>query len=142
MEGLGVDVVAQQHRGLDAVDGVDGADAPPDRRAIEHVVVDQRCRVEQLDHLGDVQVLGREVVGRGRPAHRHAGQEHEGRAQLLAAVGTHHLHHRPHLLVTRGDVRHELAVHPLELRTDHGGEVEDGEGFGHGSTVRCGAAPG
>ena len=52
VEGLGVDIVPQQHRRLDAAQVVDRLDAPPHARAVEHVVVHQRRGVQQFDDLG------------------------------------------------------------------------------------------
>jgi hypothetical protein len=55
--------------------------APPQRRAVEHVVVHQRGHVEQLHGHGRGHQPGIRVV-RGR-------EEHEHRPQPLAAGGEH-----------------------------------------------------
>ena len=49
VEGMGKEIVAQQHRRLVAPLGVDGGGMPPDHRLIENVVVHERRRVDHLD---------------------------------------------------------------------------------------------
>ena len=46
---MGQQIVAQQHAGLVVPAGVDGVEMPPHRGLVEHVVVNQRGRMDQLD---------------------------------------------------------------------------------------------
>jgi hypothetical protein len=118
VEGLGIDVVAEQDRGLDAVHRVHRRDAAAQGRPVEDVVVHQGRRVQQFDHLRDLDVCVGQSGGVRLAAHRHAREEHHRRSQLLAAVAGGEVHHRVHLAMPRGEIDDEFAVQTLELRAD------------------------
>ena len=79
LEGARVEEVAHQHAGGVAEHLVGGIAAAPQRRLVDHVVVQQRRGVDELDH-GRQAVAAR--VGATQCA---AGQQQQGRAHTLAA---------------------------------------------------------
>ena len=75
MEGVGEQVIAQQDGRLVPPLGVDRRGVAADERLVEDVVVDQRRRVDHLDHRGQDR-MGGSIAAAGL-----AGQEDEGRAE-------------------------------------------------------------
>ncbi len=111
-EGARVEEVAQQHRGLVVPALVDAGHAPAHLGAVEHVVVDQRGEVDQLDDRRDRGVLV------GRVAGRVARQQHQRSAQLLAAEPAHVAGHVVHRARALGDLRLEDRTHARQAFAD------------------------
>ena len=80
-ERLGVEVVPHQDRRVVTPLGVGGRPSPAERGPIDHVIVDERGGVEQLDHAG--QAHGARAPGPGQT--RASEQESMGRRRLPPA---------------------------------------------------------
>jgi hypothetical protein len=72
--------------------------------AVEHVIVHQRRRVQQLHHLRHRDDVVAEAAAVAGATHGHARQEGHHRAKLLAAEAADVLDERRHLLVARRQV--------------------------------------
>ena len=80
MEGVREQIIAEQHAGLHAPDGVDRGHPATYAGIVEHVVVDQRGRVDHLDH-GPQDVMRRRHSAAGA-----GGQQQQHRPQPFAAI--------------------------------------------------------
>jgi hypothetical protein len=128
-EGLRVEVVAHQQRGVVPPPGVGRGLSPPQRRPVHHVVVDQGGGVEQLDGAREPDRPGAAVSGQP------GGQQQQHGPQALAAGrgdgGAHLLDQRHRgvelpadLLLHREQVGADerldtLPQHPLDGRGGH-----------------------
>ena len=100
LEGLGVEMVADEDRRVVSPARVGRRPSAPQRRLIDDVVVDERRRVEQLDHGRQPH---RPLAPRAREPRR---QEEQDRAQTLAAGAGNVAAH----LLDEADRRIELAT--------------------------------
>jgi hypothetical protein len=79
LHGLGVDPVPQEHRQVVPPEVIERRLPPPERGVIDDVVVDQRRRVDELDHRGVGDLLLAVVPEQA------GGQQQQGGAHPLAA---------------------------------------------------------
>ena len=75
----GEEVIAQEHARLVAPSGIDRLQMAAEIRLVQHVVVDQRRRVDQLQDRRRHEVIAIQAAG------GQSGQEHQGRAEPLSA---------------------------------------------------------
>ena len=109
LEGAAIDEVAHQHAGRVAPVGIGGGAPAPQRRDVDHVVVQQRGRVQELDDRGQLHVLLPGV------AQRAGAQQGDQRAHALAAA-------LDDVLPDALDQRH-VGVQPLDDQPVDGGEI-------------------
>ncbi len=156
--GLAKHIVAGQHRGPLGPVGVEGGRAPAQHGPVDHIVVDQRGRVQHLhrrgqrDHLviagavadGAVELRGHEGDGRAHPLAAAVDQIHKGIGQGRKEGGFHPLHLGLHLLQPGPHRGQKLltALHASgairgsrrkrcggDSRLGRSGSIKDGHGF-------------
>src|SRR6185503_18998607 len=122
LEGARVEKVAHQHRGGVAECGVRGLASAPQVGSVDHVVVQERGGVDELDHRGEL------VAALAAVAERAAGEQVQRRPQALAARGDQVLRHLPDQRDVGVETGADQRVDALQVagyRGQHGQQTHD-----------------